>query len=123
MLPLITHKGLFKYTGLNYGVKTTPSIFQQLMDTMLTNVPGTVVYLDDILVVSRTDEEMFQRPENVMENLIDYGLKINIEKSDFLRNETHYLGFVVSEAGRSPDPDIDAEFKSVKLPDNVRQLQ
>ncbi|VDM05366.1 unnamed protein product [Schistocephalus solidus] len=87
MLTINTHKGLFKYTRLNYGIKTAPSIFQQLMDTMRTNIPGTVAYLDDILVVGRTDEEMLQRLDKVMENLIDYGLKINF-KSEFLRKKS-----------------------------------
>ncbi|VDL96764.1 unnamed protein product [Schistocephalus solidus] len=57
------------------------------------------------LVVGRTDEVRLQRLDKVMENLIDYGLKINMEKSEFLRKEIHYLGFVVSESGRSPDPE------------------
>ncbi|VDN11176.1 unnamed protein product [Dibothriocephalus latus] len=115
MLTIKTHKVLFKYPRLNYGVKTTPSIFQQLMDTMLTNFPGTVAYLDDILVVVRTNEELLERFNKVMENLIDYGLTINMEMSQFLRKEIRYLSFVVSEAGRSPDPERVAEFKNMKV--------
>ncbi|VDM04845.1 unnamed protein product [Schistocephalus solidus] len=70
---------------MSVGMCTKLYIFQQLMDTMLKNVPWTVAYLDDILVIGRTDEEMLQRLDKVMENLIDYGLKINMETSDFLR--------------------------------------
>ncbi|VDL94369.1 unnamed protein product [Schistocephalus solidus] len=88
MLTINKHRGLFNYTHLNLCVKTAPSIFQQLMDTMLTNIPGTVAYLDEILVVGRTDKEMLQRLDKVMENLIDYGLKINLEKSEFLRKKS-----------------------------------
>ncbi|VDL87322.1 unnamed protein product [Schistocephalus solidus] len=62
------------------------------MNTMLINVPGNVAYLDDILVVGQTDKEMLQRLDRVMENLIEYGLKINVEKSEQLRKEINYLG-------------------------------
>ncbi|VDN34299.1 unnamed protein product [Dibothriocephalus latus] len=90
---------------------------------MLTNIPGTVAYLDDILVVGHTDEELLESLDKVMENLIDNGLEINMEKSEFLRKEIHYLGFVVSEAGRSPDPGRVFTFKNVKVPHDVRELQ
>uniref|UniRef100_A0A183TFG2 Reverse transcriptase domain-containing protein n=1 Tax=Schistocephalus solidus TaxID=70667 RepID=A0A183TFG2_SCHSO len=82
---------------LTINTHKAPNIFQQLMDTMLTNVPGTVADLDEILVVGRTDEERLQRLDKVMENLIDYGLKINFEKNEFLRKKIHYLGRSPSE--------------------------
>nr|VZI24604.1 unnamed protein product [Spirometra erinaceieuropaei] len=81
LLTINTHKGLYRYSRLNYGVKTAPSVFQQIMDTMLTNVPGTIAYLDDILVVGSSEEELTQRLDQVVDNLIDYGLKISMEKS------------------------------------------
>ncbi|VDL86161.1 unnamed protein product [Schistocephalus solidus] len=56
------------------------------MDTMLTNIPWNVAYLDDMLVIGRKEEKMLRGLDKVMENLIDYGLKINLEKSEFLRN-------------------------------------
>ncbi|VDN32648.1 unnamed protein product [Dibothriocephalus latus] len=121
MLTINTSKGLFKYTRLNYGVKTAPSLFQQLMDTMLANVPGTVAYLDDILVVGRTEDELLQRLDQVMENLIDYGFKINMEKSEFLRREIHYLGCVANETGRAPDPDRIRAFQKIRTPQNVKE--
>ncbi|VDL92727.1 unnamed protein product [Schistocephalus solidus] len=61
--------------------------------------------------------------DKIMENLIDYGVKINMEKGEFLRKEIHYFGFVVSEAVPSQDPERVAAFKNVKVPKNVRKLQ
>nr|VZI35628.1 unnamed protein product [Spirometra erinaceieuropaei] len=123
LLTINTHKGLFRYTRLNYGVKTAPSVFQQIMDTMLTNVPGTIAYLDDILVVGSSEEELTQRLDQVVYNLIDYGLKINMEKSEFLRKEIHYLGFIVNENGRAPDPERVKAFQNMKVPKNTKELQ
>nr|VZI30274.1 unnamed protein product [Spirometra erinaceieuropaei] len=123
LLTINTHKGLFRYTRLNYGVKTAPSVFQQIMDTMLTNVPGTIAYLDDILVVGSSEEELTQRLDQVVDNLIDYGLKVNMEKSEFLRKEIHYLGFIVNENGRAPDPERVKAFQNMKVPKNTKELQ
>ncbi|VDN10281.1 unnamed protein product [Dibothriocephalus latus] len=93
------------------------------MDTMLINVSGTDAYLDDVLFFGRTDEELLERLDKVIENLIDYGLEISIEKGEFLRKEVHYLSLVLSEAGRSPDLERVAAFKNVKLSRNVQELR
>ena len=44
-----THKGLFQYTRLPYGISSAPGIFQKEMDNLLAGIPGVAVYLDDIL--------------------------------------------------------------------------
>ncbi|KER19461.1 hypothetical protein T265_11777 [Opisthorchis viverrini] len=49
-----THRGLFQYTRLPFGVKTVPAIFQQIMDTMLCDPTGVAAYLDDTVVVGAT---------------------------------------------------------------------
>ncbi len=45
-----THKGLFKFKRLPFGVSAAPAIFQCYMETILRCQPGTAVYLDDILI-------------------------------------------------------------------------
>nr|VZI25129.1 unnamed protein product [Spirometra erinaceieuropaei] len=88
LLTINTHKGLFRYTRLNYGAKTAPSVFQQIMDMMLTNFPGTIAYLDDIFFVGSSEEEPTQRLDEVVDNLINCSLKINKEKWEFLRRRS-----------------------------------
>ncbi|BHF82699.1 hypothetical protein SprV_0802583800 [Sparganum proliferum] len=118
-----THKGLFRHTRLNYGVKTAPSGFQQIMDTKLKNVSGTISYLNDILVFGSSKEELNQRLDQVADNLFDYGLKINMEKSEFSRKEIHYLEFIVNENGRAPDPERVKAFQNMQVPKNEKELQ
>ena len=52
-----THRGLFKYTKLPFGVSSAPAIFQRVMEGSLQNVPGVMVYLDDILITRKTKED------------------------------------------------------------------
>ncbi|XP_052824022.1 uncharacterized protein K02A2.6-like [Octopus bimaculoides] len=47
LLTINTHRGLFEFKRLSFGVKVTPSIFHQLVDTMPFNCDIAIAYLDD----------------------------------------------------------------------------
>ena len=50
LLTINTHKGLFQFNRLSFGVKLSREIFRQTMVTMLTGLPGVSAYIDDIIV-------------------------------------------------------------------------
>ena len=52
-----THKGLFMYTRLCFGIVSSPGVFQRIIAQMIQGIPRTVAYLDDILISGRTMEE------------------------------------------------------------------
>lgn len=56
-LVINTHKGLYKYHRLAYGISTAPAIFQKTMDQILHGIENVVCFLDDILVTAPTKEE------------------------------------------------------------------
>ena len=55
-----THKGLFQWSQLPYGIAANPAIFQGIMDSIMQGLPQVVWYLDDISISGTTDEEHFQ---------------------------------------------------------------
>lgn len=61
-----THRGLYHYTHLPYGVASAPAIFQRVMDTILQGLPGVICYIDDILVTGSNDAEHLQNLERVL---------------------------------------------------------
>ncbi len=56
-----TLRGLFRYTRLPFGIASAPGIFQRVMESIVKDIPGVVVYLDDILITAETKEEHLER--------------------------------------------------------------
>ena len=71
-----THRGLYQYNRLPFGVASAPAVFQQTMDKILEGLPMVVVYIDDILITGRTDEEHLENLERVLARLQRYGLRL-----------------------------------------------
>ncbi len=97
-----THKGLYKWTRLPYGVSSSSAIFKSVMDRVLAGMKGVVCCVDDILVTAPTDELHMARVEEVLQRLEKAGFKCKLEKSVFLQESVIYLGHHVSKKGIQP---------------------
>lgn len=71
-----THKGLFRYNRLPFKVSAAPAIFQRVMESLLQETDGAIVYLDDILVTDKTEEEHLSALEKVLDRLQQAGLQL-----------------------------------------------
>ncbi|KAK6760950.1 hypothetical protein RB195_022139 [Necator americanus] len=56
MLTIKTHRGLYRYNRLPFGVKSVPGIFQHIMDSMICGLEGVAAYQDDVIVKGRTQQ-------------------------------------------------------------------
>ena len=64
-----------------------------------------MIYLDDIIIFSKNEEDHLRHPEEVFHQLRQAGLKMKCSKCDFFKSEIHYLGHLISADGISPLPD------------------
>ena len=122
LLCINTHRGLYEYNRLAFGVKVAPAIFQQVMDTMLGDLDYATAYLVDILATSKTTAEHRNNIINVFEKLQEYGFKVKEAKCDFFLPEIKYLGYIINRDGRRPDPEGANAIRNMPVPDNVHAL-
>ena len=82
-----------------------------------------LVFLDDLIVFSKTLEEHEARLMKVLGRLGEFGLKLSPEKCSFFQTSVRYLGHVVSRNGVETDPEKITSLKTWPVPQNLRDLR
>ena len=102
----IVDNNLYEWNRLAFGLTNAPGTFQRLMNHVLRSVVGKfcLVYLDDIIVFSKTRETHLVNLKVIFDLLDQAGLKLGFAKCNFMRTSVNYLGHVISALGISPDP-------------------
>ena len=95
LVTINTHKGLFQYTRLPFGVSAAPAVFQRCMKNLFQGCKGVSVYLDDLLVTGSTVKEYLENLDKVLGILATAGLTLNQTKCKFLLPSVEYLGHVI----------------------------
>ena len=103
----ICHRGLFEFVRMPFGLANDPSHFQRAMDQVFQDYLGkfVMVYIDDIVIFSKTIEEHIKHLETVFARLADFGLQIKPEKCKFANREINLLGYVLNEKGIKANPE------------------
>ena len=99
--------GLFEPLVMFFGMTNSPAIFQTMMNDIFRTLIAegiVVVYLDDILIFTRTEEEHERAVRRVLEVLVEHKLFLCLEKCEFHRKEIEYLGLVILENKVAIDP-------------------
>ncbi|CAK1589460.1 unnamed protein product [Parnassius mnemosyne] len=117
-----THKGLFRYNRLVYGLSSSPGIFQKHLEQLF-NLPYVGVFLDDIIITGRNTEEHISNLHKVFDRLQSYGLRVKKEKCVFFAESVYYLGYVISKDGIHTCPDKIKAIVDTPVPTNVSELR
>ena len=90
-----------------FGLTNAPATFQRLMERCLgeLHLKECLIYLDDVIIFSKTFEEHLERLGNVFKQLERHGLKLKGSKCEFFKTQVQYLGHIVSDKGVQTDPD------------------
>ena len=98
--------GLHQFRVMPFGLCNAPATFQRLMEQVLAGLHWTtcLVYLDDIIVFSRTIDDHLSKLREVFIRLKEAGLKVKPPKCHLLQRSVRYLGHVLSGKGIETDP-------------------
>ena len=98
--------GHYEYLVLPFGLTNAPATFQGLMHAVLMPFLDdfVLVYLDDIMIYSRTWEEHLQQISAVLDRLREHKLYAKLSKCEFGRLKAEFLGHIVSDMGIGVDP-------------------
>ncbi|KAI0220756.1 hypothetical protein LSAT2_027760, partial [Lamellibrachia satsuma] len=94
-----SHRSLYTYNRLPFGLNSAPAIFQRVVDNLIKNITHTTVYLDDVLVTGLTEAEHLRNLDAVLQRLSDVGLRLKRNKCSFLVKEVDYLGYKLDVVG------------------------
>ena len=121
----MTHKGHFQFKRMSFGLTNAPAWFQRFMMKVLQPFLNkfAMVYLDDIVVFSKTKEEHREHLRLVFQALEDYNLKVSAEKCFLFQDKIKILGFYASKDGITSDPEKVEAIKAMASPNNVKQVR
>ena len=98
--------GFYECIRMPFGLTNAPATFQHLMESCLgdMHLNWCIIYLDDVIVFSKTPEEHLVRLHGVFQKLREAALKLKPSKCEFFKDRIAYLGHIVSKAGIETDP-------------------
>ena len=121
-----TNCSLFEPLVMFFGMTNSPTIFQTMMNNIFRTLIAKgiiVVYLDNILIFTRTEEEHKRAVQRVLEVLAEHKLFLCPEKCEFHWKEIEYLGLVISENKVAMDPVKVAGVRDWPTPENQTDVQ
>ena len=121
----VTTSGLYEWTVMPFGLTSSPSTFERLMELILVGLrfETCLIYLDDVIVYGRTFVEELKRLEEVFVRLKSAGLKLKPSKCVLFQKSVAYLGHIVSESGIKTDPAKVERVCEWPVPENVTEVK
>jgi hypothetical protein len=102
----VTKYGLNEFTVMSFGVTNAPAFFMNLMNSVFMDYLDkfVVVFIDDILIYSQSEEEHVDHLKMVLQRLRDHQLYAKLSKCEFWINEVMFLGHIINKDGLVVDP-------------------
>nr|XP_040575987.1 uncharacterized protein K02A2.6-like [Lepeophtheirus salmonis] len=122
-LVINTQLGLYRYNVLPYGLASAPTIVQAAQERLLNGIRGVKIYIDDVLIFSRSKEEHFGILNEVFSRISNAGGRLKPGKCILMGEELTYLGFCISQSGRSLDPELIRQVLDFPVPASCTEVK
>ena len=117
--------GFYECERMPFGLTNAPATFQRLIESCLgdLHLNWCIIYLDDIIVFSKTPREHIERLMGVFAKLVQAGLKLKPKKCEFFKLKIAYLGHIASSRGIETDPKKVEAVRSWAVPKTVTDVR
>ena len=117
--------GLFEYNVMPFGLKNAPATFQRLMNEILWDYIGDFVevYIDDIMIHSKSFEDHIVHVTKVLQKLREYNLVIKLKKSRFCTQEIEFLGHEITRNGIKLNAKKIKAIEQLERPQTITELR
>ncbi|GJZ77023.1 reverse transcriptase domain-containing protein [Tanacetum coccineum] len=121
----ITSQGIFCYTKMPFGLRNARATYQHLVDKAFHKQIGRnlEVYVDDLVIKSRTEDEIVRDIEETFKTLREINMKLNPKKCTFGVEEGMFLGYKVNSKGLKVCPDKVDVVLSLPSPKCLKDVQ
>ena len=120
-----TPDGTFRYNRMPFGLINGPAVFHRFIDNVMSGLKWSVcmVYMDDVLVYSKTFGEHLAALEAVFARIDENGLRFKAKKCYIGVHEVKFLGHVVCRDGIKPDPDKTKAIREMPVPADAAEMR
>ena len=117
--------GFYECERMLFGLTNAPTTFQRLMESCLgdLHLNWCIIYLDDVIVFSKTPKDHIERLRGVFHKLFLAGLKLKPRKCKFSKSKIAYLGHIVLAKGIETDPKKVEAVKNWTIPKTVTDVR
>jgi hypothetical protein len=121
----ITKYGLYEFTAISFGLTNAPNFFMNLMNSVFMDYLDkfVVVFIDDILIYSQSEEEHVDHLRMVLQRLREHQLYAKLSKCEFWINEVLFLGHIINKDGLAVDLKKVADILNWKAPTDARGIK
>ncbi|WVZ72117.1 hypothetical protein U9M48_020628 [Paspalum notatum var. saurae] len=120
-----TGYGLYEYLVMSFGLTNAPAFFMYMMNSVFMNELDkfVVVFIDDILIYSKSEKEHEEHLKIVLTRLREHKLYAKFSKCAFWPKEVSFLGHILSEKGVAVDPSKVKDVLNWKQPETVTEIR
>ena len=121
----ITHMGTFRHVRMPFGLRNAPATFQRALDIILSGVrwQTCLIYLDDVIVFSKNEEEHVAHVDEVLTLLRSAGVSLKLKKCEFFKPKVDYLGHVITPGKLAVATENTKAFEHAAFPRNATQVR
>jgi hypothetical protein len=117
-MTFITKYGLYEFTVMSFGLTNAPAVFMNLMNNIFMDYLDkfVVVFIDDILIYSQSEEKHVDHLKMVLQRLREHQLYAKLSKCEFWIDEVLFLGHIINKDGLVVYPKKVADILDWKAP-------